>query len=179
MDREVLLRIAAIASHHYGAFTRRMALDAGATPSMLDRRARTGEWLRPYEGVYVVAGSASTWERAVVTAVFASGSAAVASHATAAHIWGVIGRPRTLEVTSSMKGRRPDRPHIIHRSSDLEKQDVVDRSGIPITSIARTLGDVGVPWGQAMASPALDEAQRRELTDLRSVASVLHRVARN
>lgn len=60
MDREVMLRIAAMASHHHGAFTRKMALDACATASMLDRRARTGEWLRPYEGVYVVAGSAST-----------------------------------------------------------------------------------------------------------------------
>jgi hypothetical protein len=35
---------------------------------MLDRRARYGEWQRPYEGVYVVAGSAPIWERAVVTA---------------------------------------------------------------------------------------------------------------
>lgn len=94
-----------------------------------------------------------------------------------AHIWGVAGRPRTLEVTSSMKGR-PDRPHVIHRSSDLEQQDIVERAGIPMTSVARTLVDIGVPWGQAMASRALDEAQRRELTDLRSVASVLHRVAR-
>jgi hypothetical protein len=47
-----------------------------------------------------------------------------------------------------------------------------------MTSVARTLVDIGVPWGQAMASRALDEAKRRELTDLRSVASVLHRVAR-
>jgi very-short-patch-repair endonuclease len=177
MDREALLRITAIASHHHGAFTRKMALDAGATASMLDRRTRTGEWLRPYEGVYVVAGSASTWERAVVTAVFASGPGAVASHATAAHIWGISGRPRTLEVTSSMRGR-PDRPHVIHRSSDLEQQDVDERVGIPVTSVARTLVDMGVPWGEAMAARALDEAQRKELTDLRSVASVLHRVAR-
>jgi hypothetical protein len=177
MDRDVLLRITAIASHHHGAFTRRMALDAGATTSMLDRRARNGEWQRPYEGVYVVAGSAPTWERAVVTATFGSGPGAVASHATAAHIWGLTGRPRTIEVTSSMKGR-PNREHVIHRSTDLEEPDVTERAGIPTTSVARTLVDIGVPWGETLASRALDEAQRRNLTDLRAVTGVLHRVAR-
>jgi very-short-patch-repair endonuclease len=177
MDKDVLLRITAMASHHHGAFTRKMALDAGATPSMLDRRARTGEWQRPYEGVYVIAGSAASWERAVVTAVFSSGAGAVASHATAAHLWDIGARPRSIEVSSSLKGR-PDRQHVIHRSTDLDQQDATERHGIPITTVARTLVDIGVPWGEATASRALDEAQRKTLTDLRTVAGVLHRVAR-
>ena len=177
MDKDTMLRITAIASHHHGAFTRKMALDAGATPSMLARRARTGEWQRPFEGVYVVAGSVATWERAVVTAVFSSGAGAVASHATAAHLWGIASRPRVIEATSPLRGR-PDRPHVIHRSTDLDQQDVTEHSGIPTTGVARTLVDIGVPWGKTFASRALDEAQRNGLTDLRAVAGVLHRVAR-
>ena len=177
MDKDVLLRITATASHHHGAFTRKMALDAGATPSMIDRRVRGGEWQRPCEGVYLVAGSPATWERAVAVATFGSGRGSVASHATAAHIWDIGPRPRVIEVTSPMKGR-PSREHVIHRSLDLEDQDVTERMGIPITSVARTLVDIGVPWGEALASRALDEAQRRALTELRAVAAVLHRVAR-
>jgi very-short-patch-repair endonuclease len=177
MDKDVLLRITARASHHHGVFTRTMALEAGATPSMIDRRVRNGEWQRPYEGVYVVAGSSPTWQRAVVTAVFSSGAGAVSSHATAAHLWDIVARPRVIEVTSPMKGR-PDRQHVIHRSTDLEPQDVTELDGVPITSVARTLVDIGVPWGEKLASRALDEAQRQTLTDLRAVAGVLHRVAR-
>jgi very-short-patch-repair endonuclease len=67
---------------------------------------------------------------------------------------------------------------VIHRSTDLDQQDVTERSGIPTTGVARTLVDIGVPWGEKMAARALDEAQRKGLTDLRAVAGVLHRVAR-
>lgn len=154
-----------------------MALAAGIPPSTIDRRVQTGIWQRPYQGVYVVSGSAATWERAVVTAVFGSGSGAVASHATAAHIWGLCTRPRAIEVSSPNKGR-PQRPHTIHRSSDLVNEDITEVNGIPVTIVTRTLVDLGVPWGEGMAARALDEAQRRGLTDLGAVAQLLHRVAR-
>lgn len=51
-------------------------------------------------------------------------------------------------------------------------------TGIPTTVIARSLVDVGVPWGEGLTSRALDEALRRQLTDLIAVANLLHRVGR-
>jgi len=83
MDKEVTLRITAVAARHHGVFTRGMSFEAGATESMIDRRIRKGEWQRPYAGVYVVAGSPATWARAVVTSVFGAGPGATASHRTA------------------------------------------------------------------------------------------------
>ncbi len=177
MDKEVLLRITARAARHHGAFTRGMALELGASPSMVDRRVRNGDWHRPYPGVYVVPGTPATWERAVVTSVFGSGPGAVASHRTAAHLYGLCTRPRIIEVTSPLKGRAA-REYVIHRSTDLVADDLTEVIGIPATSITRSLVDVGVPWGEGLASRALDEALRKQMTDLMAVANLLHRVAR-
>lgn len=177
MDKEVLLRITARAARHHGAFTRRMALESGASPSMVDRRVRNGDWQRPHPGVYVVPGTPATWERAVVTSVFGSGPGAVASHRTAAHLYGLCTRPRMIEVTSPLKGRAV-RGYVIHRSTDLAVGDVTEVMGIPTTSVERSLVDVGVPWGEGLASRALDEALRRQMTNLMAIANLLHRVAR-
>jgi hypothetical protein len=177
MDQNVLLRISAEAARHHGVFTRDFALEAGATSSSISRRLKAGLWHRPVPGVYVVAGSPATWKRAVSVAVYGSGPGAVASHATAAHLWELINRPRTIEVTTPHTWR-PPREHVIHRSTDLIAEEVTEVDGISCTTVARTLVDIGIPWGEKMAFRALDEAVRRELTTDRKVARVLHRVAR-
>jgi very-short-patch-repair endonuclease len=51
-------------------------------------------------------------------------------------------------------------------------------SGIPTTTPARTLVDIGVPHGIGAAGSCLDEARRRDLVTLEEVARVLHQVAR-
>jgi hypothetical protein len=86
-------------------------------------------------------------------------------------------RPRAIEVTTSYTWRR-DRAYVIHRSTDLAPEDVVEVDGVPATSVARTLVDVGIPWGEGMAARCLDEAERRKLATAKDVARVLHRVAR-
>ncbi|HJR86225.1 MAG TPA: DUF559 domain-containing protein [Acidimicrobiia bacterium] len=136
-----------------------------------------GLWQRPYPSTYLVAGSPATWKRAVALAVYASGEGAVASHATAAHIWSLGKRPKVIEVTSPLKGR-PDRPYVIHRSTDLIPQNVSEIDGIPCTTVVRLLVDIGVPWGEGIARRCLDEAVRRRLVTDQAVARELHRVAR-
>jgi very-short-patch-repair endonuclease len=177
MEKQVLLRITAQAARQHGVFTRQNALTAGASESLIDRRIRRGEWQRPYPGVYVINGTPATWMRAVTVAVLGSGEGAIASHRTAAHLWELCSRPRVIEVTTPHRGR-PRRPHVIHRSTDLEPHDITKIEGIPATTVARTLVDVGVPWGEGLASRVLDEAVRRGLTDLLAVAATLHRVGR-
>jgi very-short-patch-repair endonuclease len=51
-------------------------------------------------------------------------------------------------------------------------------SGIPTTTPARTLVDIGVPHGIGATGSCLDEARRRDLVTLEEVARVLHQVAR-
>lgn len=177
MDKDVVLLISAEAARHHGVFTRECALKAGATSSLISRRVRSGTWLRPLPAVYLVSGSPATWHRAVVVAVYGSGEGAMASHATAAHLWNMMKRPRVIEVTTPNPWR-PPREHIIHRSTDLIAGDIAEVEGIPCSTVARCLVDIGVPWGEGIAARCLEEAVRRGLTTDREVATVLHRVAR-
>src|SRR5687767_8886160 len=123
VDKDVSLRITAEAARHHGVFTREFALEAGASTSLISRRAKSGAWFHPLPSVYVVSGSPATWQRAVTVAVFGSGRGAVASHATAAHLWDLVKRPRVIEVTTS-NDWRPPRDHVIHRSTDLIGDDI-------------------------------------------------------
>jgi len=171
------LALTAKAAAQHGAFSKKQATDLGVASSVLSRRVRNGSLVRPYEGVYVVAGSAATWERSVIVAVFSTSADAVASHGTACHLYELARRPRQIEV-SVPGGSRPVRSHIIHRSTDLIPADVQLVKGIPCTSPARTLVDSGIPWGVKFAARCLDEGVCRGLVTDIEVASVLHRVAR-
>lgn len=177
MDKDVRLRIAAVAARQHGVFSRQTAIDAGATSADISRQVQKGLWDRPAHGVYLVSGSPSTWNQAVTIAVLGSGSGALASHATAAHMWGLAQRPKTIEVSTPNKGR-PSRAHVIHRSTDLVAESVTAVLGIPCTTVVRLLVDVGIPWGDGFAGRCLDEAVRTGLATDRAVATELHRVAR-
>lgn len=171
------LRLTARAASQHGVFTTSQAAELDVASSVLSRRVRNGSLARPYEGVYVVAGTPATWERSVIVAVYSSSAQAVASHATACHLYELARRPRRIEV--SVPGdSRPVRNHIIHRSTDLVPTDVQLVKGIPCTSPARTLVDSGIPWGEKFAGRCLDEGVRRGIVSDAEVAAVLHRVGR-
>lgn len=171
------LRLTTRAASQHGVFNKAQAAAVGVASSVLTRKVRNGSLVRPYEGVYVVAGSPATWERSVIVAVYSSSPHAVASHATACHLYEIARRPRRIEVTVPGDSR-PDRSHVVHRSTDLIPAEVSLVKGIPCTSPARSLVDVGIPWGERFAGRCLDEAVRRGLVTDLEVASVLHRVGR-
>lgn len=177
MHQDRVLHLAAVAAGQHGAFSTEQALAIGFTRSAISRAVKSGIWQRPLPSTYVVSGSPATWERAVSVAVIGTGSEAIASHATAAHLWGLRSRPRNIEVTTP-KAWRPTRDFVVHRSTDLIDSDTTCIDGIRVSTVARTLVDVGIPWGEGVAARCLDEAERRSLVEAREVASLLHRVAR-
>lgn len=97
-----------------------------------------------------------------------------ASHRTAAHIHGLWGRPSRIEVVTNATGVR-DTPVIVHQCLDLTEAEIVERNGIRVTDVARTIIDIGVPAGIKATQIVLDGALRREMTTLREVAGRIHR----
>ncbi|HEX6311583.1 MAG TPA: DUF559 domain-containing protein, partial [Acidimicrobiia bacterium] len=114
-----------------------------------------------------IVGAVPTWEQAVLAAVLAAGPGAVASHETAAALWGLPGAERSgLEVTT-------DRPHCArlvgvrsHRTLAFLAVEHSSRAGIPLTSVARTLVDLSARWSVKQLGRAADHAQRRGLLRL-------------
>lgn len=174
---DVDLRIAAIAARQHGVFSTAQAMEAGANSSLISRRVRAGRWLRTAPGVYVVAGSPDSWARSVSVAVHRISGLAAASHRTAAHLHGLYGRPRRIEVVTRATGLR-DMPFLVHQCLDLTRAEVVVVDGIAATDLARTIIDIGVPAGIDVAQRVLDGALRKNLTTLEQVAGRVHRYGR-
>ena len=174
-EREAVL--AGQAREQHGVFHRKQWLAAGLSSSTLKRRIRSGLMAKLGPEVYAFSSAPTTWHMEVAAAVLSSGTRAAASHLTAAHLHGLSGRPEQIEVVSLRTGRRPS-AYVLHQSTDLARAHITTVVGIPTTTLARTLVDIGVPHGIGATGSCLDEARRRDLVTLEDVARVLHQVAR-
>src|SRR5688500_11463295 len=99
-DKDPGERLEERAERQYGLFTVAQALSCGMNRTTVYRRATRGRYLRQQPGVFCFAGLPESWERSVLAACLAAGEEAVASHRTAARIWGLL-EPRddVIEIT--------------------------------------------------------------------------------
>src|SRR4051794_1795761 len=110
------------------------------TPKELERliRIRQLEPMRP--GVYRLAGTPPTWEQRVLATCLSVAPPAVASHRTAARLWGISYVPAVkVEITIPL-GHRVRLPGVRAHEAKVPPVSVFV-SGIPVTSAARTLVD--------------------------------------
>ena len=113
-------------------------------------------------GVVRHAGWPRSWQQTVLAGVLMAGDGAVASHLSAAALWGFDGgRPGPVEV-SVPRGRQPRtlRGVAMQRSVDLVRADVDTKRLIPCTTPARTLIDVAPRLPERQLEAALDGAER-------------------
>lgn len=154
-------------------------LDAGVSGRTVGRRAADGSLPRVAPGVYRAPGAPRTWHQQVLTACLTEGELAVASHRTAAALWGLDGfRPGIVEVTTPLWLRRR-RPGVrVHESTDLEACDHSERLAIPVTTIERTLIDLGAVVHRHKVEQAFDDALQRHLTTPEAVRDRFVHLAR-
>jgi very-short-patch-repair endonuclease len=171
-------RLAERAAARHGIFTTADAVAVGIGTSTLAHRATTGRYLRLGRSVFAIAGSVPTWRRSVLAAVLVAGPHAAASHRTAAELWELTTRRAPqIEVVVRRWDRVP-RPGVrVHESMDLMPKDVAVVDGIPVTSAARTVVDLGAV-NRWVVEPALEAGLRAELFTIADVARFVDRVAR-
>jgi len=138
---------------------------------------RRGLLERVAPATYRYPAVAGSWHQEVMIAVLAAGPNALASHATAATLHGMLDRPLPRIEIVVPRWRRRHGAITVHESKDLESSDRVEVEGIPTTSVARTIVDLGAsaPW---LVEKALDRALRSRLASLTDVALFVARVAR-
>lgn len=157
--------IARLARLQHGLVTRAQALAAGLSPSTIRRRVAAGAWVRRAAGVYAVATAPATWRQQVLVACLAVDG--VASHRTAASLWGLSGfRPGPLHVLVP-NGRLDRRRRVtVHQTTALPPGDVARVDGIPVTRVARTLVDLASCTSERELEEAVDDALCRRLVTL-------------
>ncbi|HMG44443.1 MAG TPA: type IV toxin-antitoxin system AbiEi family antitoxin domain-containing protein [Acidimicrobiales bacterium] len=156
--------VAELASRQHGLVSVAQLGRLDVSRSAIRGRVARGIWTTAGRGVLRLAGAPATWESSVLAHVLAAGEAALASHRTAAALWGLDGTDRRQLDISVPRGTwyRHDGVHT-HESTDLDRTRPVRRNGIPMTSVERTLLDLGAVVGFRRVELALDDARRRRL----------------
>lgn len=167
--------IGSLAGRQHGVLTRQQLEALGFTSSAIAWRARTGRLHRLHRGVYAVGHRVLSADGHRLAGVLACGDGALASHVTAAAIWELRHSTSRLVhvVLDADRGQR-SRPGVrVHHTRFLAAADRAAVRGIPVTSIARTLADLGDVAPATHVRSAFAAAERLQLLDMTAVDAVL------
>lgn len=166
-----------IARLQHGVVTRRQLREAGITGGVIDRRLAAGRLKPLFQGVYLVGPLMPPGAREMA-ACLACGPTAVASHGTAAALWGMIERSPTQEIHVSVRKGNPRRPGIVtHRSTTLQSNETTTRKRVPITTPARTVLDLARSAHSRVLRHAISHAVASRLVTPEMVSELASHVA--
>lgn len=139
MTNRIDEKIAAVAATQHACFSRwqvRAEIDRHA----LARRTRSGLVVAESDNVFRLAGAPRTDEQRIKMATLDIPGGAVASHFTAAWLWGLPGFPlREVEVTALRTQHRPSSLAWVHHPRLLLPDHLTVWKGIDVTSVALTI----------------------------------------
>ena len=99
----------------------------------------------------------------------------MASHYSAAYLWGLLRfMPDVMHVTAPTR-RRARRLFVVHFSSILAAEDRAVCQGIPVTAVPRVLLDLAIRARPEQLDGYLERAEDRGLLDVRAVEDLLDR----
>ncbi len=157
-----------MARRQHGVVSAGQLVRIGFPKATISGAVREGRLHPIYRGVYAVGHEALSWEGRCLAAVLAN-EPAVASHRTAAWIWGLLrSRPGTFHLIAPTRRHRKEL--VVVHFARLEAEDWTTVDGIPVTSPARTVLDLA-----AHESPErlLRRAEERGLLDRRRFEALL------
>jgi hypothetical protein len=162
-----------LATRQHGVVSTRQLKRLGYGRNSASKANRVGRLRRIHRGVYIVGYEPLTWSGRCMAAVLAA-RPAVASHLSAAYLWGLLRyRPDTIEVTvpSPRRTRREFRLHF----AALPSVDITRIDGIPVTALPRTLLDLAAVLSAERLTKVLERAEELKLFDLGPIEELLAR----
>jgi Transcriptional regulator, AbiEi antitoxin/Protein of unknown function (DUF559) len=148
---------------------------AGLSASAVRSRVEAGRLQRIHQGVYAVGHKQLTLKGWWMAAVLACGDGAALSYRSGAHLHDLRRTGRSKIDVTSPKGRSR-RAIQVHRGA-LAPEDVTVVEGIPVTSVARTLLDLGDILDARNLRRAVEQADRRDILDVTELRHTLDRAA--
>jgi very-short-patch-repair endonuclease len=184
----------AVFSRQHGLATRSQLLAAGVSAAQLRTALSQGRWTRRSSGLYAAANWPGSAARSLHAACLLSNG--VASHESAAWLWGLVKHEPSVPVVSVPKDRRPGVARnkatvvarstararadaIVHRSCDLSGTSISYRQGIPTTNPLRTLVDLAGYAEAALLDEAVDAGLAVRLVTAEGLLAEAERLARH
>ena len=176
VDHDALARIA---DTQLGLVAWWQARSAGVNQRQLRHLVAVGAGERLHDGVFGVRGATRSYPQSLLAACLAIGHEAAASHRAAAMLHGLLTyRDAPIEVTTT-RLRSPEREGVtVHRLADLHSRWVERADVVPVTTVSRTLVDLGAVASPRTVEAALDRAAGRRLVTYRQVRDAMVAVAR-
>jgi hypothetical protein len=170
--------VAKLFASQHGLATRQQLLELGVTARMISRRLTSGEWIVVHQGVYRLAGAPVSHEQALMAAVLFAGPGAAVSDRAAAILHGTwaFRADDLIEITSPRRVSLPGA--VVHRGRVYDEAHIVRMRGLPVTSAARTIVDIGAVASLQTVNKLVEEwlADRKvSVADLRSTIDDVHR----
>lgn len=146
----------------YGLFSRRQARAAGHSEQDITRRLRRGEWATVGRGLLRVVDRPDQEGDELLRSVLRVGPSAVASHLSAAAVWGweLLHDPREPAVTVPRDRSRTSSPGVTLFRRTLSEDEISRVGVLPLTCPARTAVDIAADLPQIAAVVAVDSALR-------------------
>jgi len=162
-----------LATRQHGVVSTRQLAALGFSDAVITAELRLGRLRRLHRRVYAVGHEALTWEGWCVAAV-AANAPCVASHWSAAWVWGLTrSRPSgKFHVTATTRRHRRKDFHV--HFAALADEDMTECDRIPVTSLARTVLDLAALDPQRTEKD-LKTADDLKLLDLREFEALLAR----
>jgi very-short-patch-repair endonuclease len=169
-----------LARAQHGLITTEQAVQALGL-SRKNRWVRERRLISIQPSVFRMSGAPETWHQCVLAACLAVDG--IASHRTAAELWGLIQPAGYIELSIPGDARRRVRPPVIlHRIKDLRPGLAVERAGLRITDPVRTVIDLGLvmPWWSVHRAIAKGVSTKAlTVSDVRALRDALGRPGRN
>jgi len=154
----------AIFDRQYGLITRSQAIEHSMTNAKIRYRVSSGEWVRVHYGIYRHVLVPNTFRTALMLGVLATGG--VVSHRSAARLHRLeeLGRRSTKPEISVAHGRwRPVDGVVVHQTTQIDRFDILDADGLPITGRGRTVLDLGASMRAGWLGKVVDDLLRKKL----------------
>jgi hypothetical protein len=139
------------------------------------RRVQRGEWRRLDGGILVIAGVPETFEM-LATAALARHPTAALSHQSALRIYGTETATSAIHLSVQAGGQTRAVGAVLHQTL-LEERDVVVRKGFRVTTLERTLVDLGATMGQRELQRCIEDHIVRGRTTFARLESTFLRLA--
>ena len=166
--------LAALAERQHGVLSWKQLAALGMSADERHTRIAAGRLHRLHRGVYGVVGyKLLRTEGRWLAAVFAVGEGAVLSHRSAGSLWGLLpstGQAPEVAVARKVKQRSGIQLHCLR---SLPAGHITTRSGIPCTTVARTIVDLAAVLPARRLEQVIGQAEVLRLFDRTQTEAIL------